>query len=196
MSGNNAIQCLQKYFGYNMFRHRQEQVIDAVLNKKDVLCCMATGSGKSLCYQIPPLVSRNTAVVISPLISLMQDQVMALSQRNITAVMLGSAQTDHTADDRAARGEFTIVFMSPEKIVSSTHVLQRLRDSGKLGLVAVDECHCVSEWGHDFRPEYRRLGEIRDQFPTIPFVALTATATPTVQAKLLNTCEICQPYAI
>jgi RecQ family ATP-dependent DNA helicase len=173
---------LQDVFGFPAFRGEQRAVVEAALGGRDVAVFWSTGSGKSLCYQVPALVSRRPSVVISPLISLMEDQVHKLNAlRPGTAVMLGSAQSSADAESRVRRGDFLVVYLSPEKLASS---LQQL--PADVGLFAVDECHCCSEWGHDFRPAFRNLGIIRAAFPSVPIMALSATATPRVRADVLS----------
>ncbi|EFJ31593.1 hypothetical protein SELMODRAFT_408296 [Selaginella moellendorffii] len=183
--------CLKDYFGYSSFRPFQKEVIQQILRGRDCLVVMATGSGKSICYQIPPLVSSKTAVVISPLISLMQDQVMGLKLRGIKAEYLGSAQTDKTVEDKAGRGEYDILYMTPEKACGTTWTSLLSRG---VSLLAVDEAHCISEWGHDFRPEYQRLSSIRSKLPEVPFVALTATATHKVREDILKSLMLKNAY--
>ncbi|KAJ6885159.1 hypothetical protein NC652_031994 [Populus alba x Populus x berolinensis] len=166
-----------QYFGYANFRAYQKEVIDQILDKRDCLAVMATGSGKSLCYQVPPLLLEKTAIVISPLISLMQDQVMSLKQRGIRAEFLGSAQTDGSVHTKAQTGHFHLLFMTPEKACSTPlSFWLKLLEAG-ICLFAVDEAHCISEWGHDFRVEYKQLNKLRGVLLEVPFVALTATAT-------------------
>ncbi|KAL2642869.1 hypothetical protein R1flu_010456 [Riccia fluitans] len=181
---------LKEFFGYGSFRPFQKEVISEILNGKDCLVVMATGSGKSMCYQMPPLITKKTAVVISPLISLMQDQVMGLRLRGIRAEFLGSAQTDLTVSSRAQMGEFDILYMTPEKAcASSASFWSSLLHRG-VSLLAVDEAHCVSEWGHDFRPEYQNLDTLRPHLPRVPFVALTATATHRVREDIVNSLNL------
>jgi RecQ family ATP-dependent DNA helicase len=158
--------------------------IKGVLAGRDQLVVMATGGGKSLCYQVPPLVLNKTAVVISPLISLMQDQVMALKAKGVSACYLGSAQTDTSVSAAAWAGDYSFIYLTPELAVNRADALRALRDSRGLALVAVDESHCLSEWGFDFRPEFRQLGALREQVQGVPFVALTATATPRVRRDI------------
>ncbi|RKO91598.1 P-loop containing nucleoside triphosphate hydrolase protein, partial [Blyttiomyces helicus] len=158
----------------------------AVLSGRDCFALMATGSGKSLCYQIPPLVLGKTAVVISPLISLMEDQVMHMTKCGISAAFLGSAQVDSSVELRAMKGEYSILYLTPEKAIRWTTGLRKINQFSKGGICmfAIDEAHCVSEWGHDFRPEFRQLNMLREAFPKTPIMALTATATPTVAADI------------
>ena len=162
-----------------------------------LLCfCVCQGGGKSLCFQLLPLLSGKPCVVISPLISLMQDQVVALQQRGITACALNS----HTADPRVARdafnGKYQLIYMSPERFVQSIASLSALESRVGLSAFAIDESHCLSEWGHDFRAEYRNLGAIRTNFPRVPIVALTATATPTVAADIVQSLGMIRPMQI
>lgn len=194
-------QTLQNYFGYTNFRAGQLEVIQASLDQRDVGVFWATGSGKSLCYQIPALHTGHIAIVVSPLISLMEDQVHklnGLSDRPL-ATFLGSGQVDATMEDRALQGEFPVVYVTPEKMLSG-NFLDRLamlhQHKTRLSLIAVDESHCVSEWGHDFRKEYRKLHHIRAHsgLKDVPMMALTATAIPRVQKDIVNNLALHQPY--
>ncbi|XWS24645.1 hypothetical protein CRYUN_Cryun27aG0000200 [Craigia yunnanensis] len=185
---------LKKYFGYSGFRLYQKEVIEKVIEGRDSLVVMATGSGKSLCYQVPPLVVGKTAIVVSPLISLMQDQVMTLKQRGIRAEYLGSVQTDSTAQTKAETGYFHVLFLTPEKacLLPASFWSNLL----KLGicLVAVDEAHCISEWGHDFRVSYKQLDKLRAILSDVPFVGLTATATENVRTDIISSLKMKDPY--
>ncbi|GLT61086.1 hypothetical protein SLA2020_338170 [Shorea laevis] len=185
---------LKKYFGYSAFREYQKEVIEKILQKRDCLVVMATGSGKSLCYQVPPLLVRKTGIVISPLISLMQDQVMTLKQRGIRAEYLGSNQTNPTVQIKAESGQFDILFMTPEKAcLIPTSFWSKLLKVG-ISLFAVDESHCISEWGHNFRVEYKQLDKLRNILLDVPFVALTATATEKVQIDIISSLKMKDPY--
>ncbi|KAK7305580.1 hypothetical protein VNO77_43486 [Canavalia gladiata] len=187
---------LKKYFGFSDFRPYQKEVIEKIIEKRDCLVVMATGSGKSLCYQVPPLVVKKTGIVVSPLISLMQDQVMALKQRGINAEYLGSAQKDSTVHAKAEHGQFDILFMTPEKACTiPTSFWSNLLKVG-ISLFAVDEAHCISEWGHDFRVEYKQLDKLRGVLLDVPFVGLTATATEKVQFDIISSLKMNNPYVM
>ncbi|KAK7290316.1 hypothetical protein RIF29_04638 [Crotalaria pallida] len=185
---------LKKYFGFSDYRPYQKDVIEKIIDKRDCLVVMATGSGKSLCYQVPPLVVKKTGIVVSPLISLMQDQVMALKQRGIRAEYIGSAQKDNTIQTRAEHGQFDILFMTPEKActIPSSFWSNLLKEG--ISLLAVDEAHCISEWGHDFRVEYKKLDQLRGVLPDVPFVGLTATATEKVRFDIISSLKMNNPY--
>ncbi|XP_076957204.1 uncharacterized protein LOC143632618 [Bidens hawaiensis] len=185
---------LKEYFGFSAFRPYQKEIIHNILEGKDSLVVMATGSGKSLCYQVPPLISNKTAIVISPLISLMQDQVMALKQRGIKAEHLSTAQTNTSAQMNAERGQYDILYMTPEKACFVPNSFwSKLLDTG-ICLVAVDEAHCISEWGHDFRVEYKQLYKLRDVLQNVPFVGLTATATEKVRKDIIDSLKMKDPH--
>ncbi|BES87494.1 Werner syndrome, RecQ helicase-like [Nesidiocoris tenuis] len=190
---------LKKYFGFNEFRPMQWKIINSVLNeKKDNCVVMATGYGKSLCYQFPPVFSQGVAIVVSPLISLMQDQVLALKVKNIPAALMGTAQKDKsTAMSEMKAGKYRLVYVTPEWCTSdgAVQLLQEMASgqTAKLTLVAIDEAHCVSQWGMDFRKSYRRLGDLKLSLPGVPFMALTATATPTVQTDICDSLHLSRP---
>eukprot|EP00775_Hariotina_reticulata_P009775 gene9775-9932_t len=179
-------QVLQSYWGYPAFREPQEAVINNALTGGDGLVVMATGGGKSLCYQVPPLVNDTICIVVSPLIALMEDQVAALTARGIRAAMLGSAQTSAEVKRRAWAGEYQLIYITPELAATNITGLQQLHSTSRIGLIAVDEAHCVSEWGHDFRPSFRQLGQLRKALPDVPLMAVTATATDRVRKDIIT----------
>ncbi|MFE2751473.1 DNA helicase RecQ [Actinosynnema sp. NPDC059335] len=176
---------LRRVFGYESFRGDQQEIVDHVVAGGDALVLMPTGGGKSLCYQIPSLVREGTGVVISPLIALMQDQVDALRDLGVRAGFLNSTQFP---DERALveaeflAGELDLLYLAPERL--RTEQTTRLLERGRIALFAIDEAHCVSQWGHDFRPEYLALSHLHERWPEVPRIALTATATPATHAEI------------
>ncbi len=179
---------LQKYFGYTEFRGKQEEIIHRTLNeKKPSLVIMPTGSGKSLCYQIPAILFDSGSIVISPLIALMQDQVDALRKKEINAAFINSTLSKQERDQKLAQfidGKIKLLYVTPERFRKPEFVAELKRI--KISLLAVDEAHCISEWGHDFRPDYSRLGEFREIMGNPLTIALTATATPEVQNDIID----------
>jgi ATP-dependent DNA helicase RecQ len=174
---------LKKTFGFSAFRPGQAAVIEDALAGHDVLAVMPTGGGKSLCFQLPALMQPGLTLVVSPLIALMQDQVRQLQANGIEAALLNSAQTSAEAaatQQRLAAGAIKLLYVAPERLLMDGF-LPRLTASSRVRQVVIDEAHCVSDWGHDFRPEYRRLAEVRAQLPDVPILAFTATATPRVR---------------
>ena len=186
---------LRRYWGYDSFRSLQERIVRSLLDGHDVCVVMPTGGGKSLCYQLPAVVLGRTAVVISPLIALMQDQAAQLAQMGIPAAVVNSAQPpheQHQAMRRAAAGECRLVYLSPERLARPDTIgwLQRV----PVGLFAIDEAHCISEWGHEFRPEYRQLSCLRENFPSTPIAAFTASATRRVRHDILAQLRLRDPH--
>jgi len=180
-------QILQKYWGYSSFRDSQEDIIEAVLNKRDVVTILPTGGGKSLCYQVPGLILEGVCLVISPLISLMNDQTEQLRNNGIKALTIKSkATTDEIVSlfDNLKFGKYKFLYLSPERLQSDL-VIQKIKEID-INLIAVDEAHCISEWGHDFRPSYRLIYKVRDVLPTINMIALTATATKKVVDDIIE----------
>lgn len=178
---------LKKHFGYETFRPLQKEIVEHCTAGKDALVLMPTGGGKSLCYQLPALKFPGLTIVISPLISLMKDQVDALRGNGILAAYMNSSQTpqeNRQVEEAAARGEIKLLYLAPERLAlpRTLGFLQNLH----INLIAVDEAHCISEWGHDFRPEYRNLVVLREQFPGVPVLALTATANARVQNDIVS----------
>jgi len=178
---------LAEHFGFAQFRGPQEEIVRHVLAGDDALVIMATGDGKSLCYQLPGLMLDGVTLIVSPLIALMEDQVLALSARGLPATCIHSMMKRAEREERLARvlaGEVKLLYVTPERFRVGRFLadIQRV----DVGLFAVDEAHCVSQWGHDFRPDYRRLGQVREELGNPPCIALTATATPEVQADILR----------
>lgn len=187
------LQTLKTYFGYDSFRPLQEDIIRHLIDRKDALVLMPTGGGKSICYQLPALLSEGTAVVVSPLISLMKDQVETLCANGIAAGALNSNndETENASLRRACmEGKLKLLYISPEKLLVEANYL--LRDM-HISLFAIDEAHCISQWGHDFRPEYTQMGILHQLFPQVPIIALTATADKITREDIIKQLHLNQP---
>lgn len=190
---------LKHYFGYDQFRAGQERVIEQVLRGRDVFVLMPTGGGKSLCYQLPALLQSGVTVVISPLIALMQDQVMGLQNNGIPATFLNSSLAmgeQRRREQQLLRGEYKLLYLAPERLVQAETWpwIERLHQRQGIVRWVVDEAHCISEWGHDFRPEYRQLDQVRGRLPQIPVTALTATATDRVRGDIVRQLDLTDPF--
>jgi ATP-dependent DNA helicase RecQ len=188
-----AQEILKHQFGYDSFRMNQQAAIEAVLNKKDVVVLMPTGGGKSLCYQIPALMLEGLTVVVSPLIALMKDQVDALVSNGIEAAFLNSTQTQREQIEvfqSIKTGKLKLLYIAPERLLQSGDLFIEFLKSVNVSLFAIDEAHCISSWGHDFRPEYIQLGKLKRHFPHVPIIALTATADKLVRKDIFERLHI------
>ena len=186
----NIFEALRTYYGYSTFRQNQQEIIEHVMQGKDTLVLMPTGGGKSICYQIPALTMPGTAIVISPLISLMKDQVETLRANGIEAEALNSGNdpaVDTVIRRKCISGSMKLLYISPEKLMSE---IDYLLSHIQISLFAIDEAHCISQWGHDFRPEYTQLGILREKFPHVPIMALTATADKITRGDILKQLNI------
>ena len=191
---SKALQILQKYWNHDQFRSLQSEIIDSVLSGQDTFALLPTGGGKSVCFQIPALLNEGICLVISPLVALMKDQVANLQKRNIKAIALtGGIKSDEMIDllDNCQYGNYKFLYLSPERL-QSDWVLERIK-SLPINLITIDEAHCVSQWGHDFRPAYLKIASLKTHFPKTPFLALTATATPRAQKDIINELGLHQP---
>ncbi|WP_340199061.1 RecQ family ATP-dependent DNA helicase [Ascidiimonas sp. W6] len=184
---SNALDILQKYWGHKTFRYPQEEIINSVLQKKDTLALLPTGGGKSVCFQIPALLQPGICIVISPLVALIKDQATALSDKGIKTIALTGAINYSDLDaalDNAIYGNYKFLYLSPERLKQEL-VMDRIRQM-PVNLIAVDEAHCISQWGNDFRPSYKEIALLRDPFPHVPIIALTATATTKVREDIIE----------
>ncbi|MDP2963827.1 MAG: RecQ family ATP-dependent DNA helicase, partial [Sulfurimicrobium sp.] len=191
MSSHSASQILHDVFGYSAFRGEQQAIVEHVSGGGDALVLMPTGGGKSLCYQIPALMRRGVGIVVSPLIALMQDQVDALRQLGVRAAFYNSSLDAAAAREvfiALVRGELDMLYVAPERLLLANflNTLEQVQDGPGLALFAIDEAHCVSQWGHDFRPEYRALTVLHERFPEVPRIALTATADAPTRREIVE----------
>ncbi len=190
----NLAEALRRYWGYHEFRPKQENVIRSLLAAHDTCVVMPTGGGKSLCYQLPAVISGKTAVVVSPLIALMQDQAAQLAQMGIPAAVVNSSQSAaerRQVMEKAVRGDYRLLYLSPERLAAG-NTFEWL-SKVPVGFFAVDEAHCISQWGHEFRPDYRQLSRLRTSFPALPIAAFTASATRQVRHDILKQLQMRQP---
>src|SRR6266487_1618218 len=195
----NTESILKQYFGHDTFRPGQLEIIEHILAGRDSFVLMPTGGGKSLTYQLPALLLPGLTIVISPLISLMHDQVDRLQANGVAATFINMSLSpaERLQRERAAvNGELNLLYVAPERLMGENflNLLDQVQKHVGLSLLAVDEVHCVSEWGHDFRPEYRQLGRLRKRYPDVPLMALTATATERVQDDILTQLRLRDPY--
>ncbi len=193
----NKLQTLEDYFGHSTFRPLQEEVVDAILDKQDVLMILPTGGGKSLCYQLPSLLMEGVTVVVSPLLALMHDQVVALRENGISAAMLSSMQDreeSHKIEQELREGKIKLLYVAPERLTNAyfLNLLHQL----PINFFVIDEAHCVSEWGHEFRENYRRLSLLKEQFGTTPIAAFTATATNAVEQDIAANLGLVKPKRV
>jgi len=189
-------QALQKYFGYSEFRHQQEAIIQRILDGQDVVALMPTGGGKSLCYQLPAVLMNGLTIVISPLIALMKDQVDSLNVNGISAAFLNSTQSPDEQQriaDQLKKGKIKLLYLAPERLFGQGSNLISFLKSLPVCLIAIDEAHCISHWGHDFRPEYLMLAGLKTEFPRIPVIALTATADKLTLKDILEKLNLKDP---
>ena len=188
------LQILKRYWGYNSFRESQEDIIFSILKGQDTLALLPTGGGKSICFQVPILKLDGIGIVVSPLIALMNDQVRQLKNRGISAVSISSAMTNKEIDlilENSVNGKYKFLYLSPERLKND--MVQARMKRMNINLLAIDEAHCISQWGYDFRPSYLQISEIRKLLPEIPVLALTATATPMVVEDIQDKLEFKKP---
>ncbi|MFV8442706.1 RecQ family ATP-dependent DNA helicase [Flavobacterium sp. LB2P44] len=189
-----AVAILQKYWQHDKFRSLQNEIINSVLSDQDTFVLMPTGGGKSVCFQIPAMMKEGICLVISPLVALMKDQVANLQKRNIKAIALtGGIRSEEMIDllDNCQFGNYKFLYLSPERL-QSDWILERIKNL-PINLITIDEAHCVSQWGHDFRPAYLKISELKKHFPKVPFLALTATATPRVRKDIISELGLHKP---
>ncbi|KQS94384.1 ATP-dependent DNA helicase RecQ [Chryseobacterium sp. Leaf394] len=196
---NSPLQILQQYFGYDNFRLEQANAVENIISKKDTFVLMPTGGGKSLCYQVPALVLEGTAIVISPLIALMKDQVDALRVNGIPALYINSSMSSFEQNEtlnQLKNGQLKLLYVAPEKLSADNGAFLKLLNDVNISLFAVDEAHCVSHWGHDFRPDYLFLNGLKKQFPEIPIIALTASADEITRKDIIKQLNLQNPLVL
>ncbi|MBA3923410.1 MAG: DNA helicase RecQ, partial [Nostocaceae cyanobacterium] len=198
MAFHSLEQALKHFFGYDSFRPGQRQIVEQALSDRDLLIIMPTGGGKSLCFQLPALLKQGLTVVVSPLIALMQDQVEGLRDNGIEATFLNSSLSlpeVRSREEAIRKGKVKLLYVAPERLLSERFLpfLDAIKQQIGISTFAIDEAHCVSEWGHDFRPDYRQLRMLRKRYPDVPTLALTATATDRVRADIIQQLELKQP---
>ncbi|HLD23688.1 MAG TPA: RecQ family ATP-dependent DNA helicase, partial [Sulfuricurvum sp.] len=194
---NDKYKVLKHTFGFSQFREMQEEAVDAILSRRDLAMLLPTGGGKSLCYQLPTLLMEGITIVVSPLIALMHDQVIALKELGIEAEMISSSQSSQEQQEafsKAKNGILKFLYIAPERLANGSFLswLETLN----INFFVIDEAHCISEWGHEFRDDYRRLGELRSAFPYTPIAAFTATATPKVREDILSQLGLNDPLIL
>ncbi len=191
---DDAKQALKKFFGYDSFRPMQSEIIETVLGGKDALVLMPTGGGKSICFQVPAIISEGTCIVVSPLIALMKDQVEGLRANGVPAAFINSSLSfseQQEIESQVLEGNIKLLYVSPEKLLSQGFF--NFMQVMQLSLIAIDEAHCISAWGHDFRPEYTQLKHLKAQFPQVPIIALTATADKTTRKDIISQLQLPEP---
>ena len=196
ITSGNPQEILENFYGYSAFRGQQEAIIQSICNGQDTIVLMPTGGGKSVCYQIPAMMQEGLTLVISPLISLMKDQVDALNANGIPAAFLNSSQNQSEQrfiSNQVNSGQIKLLYIAPERLYKGAYPLVDLLHSGNIRLIAIDEAHCVSQWGHDFRPEYLKIGDLRKAFPKIPFIVLTATADKLTRKDIAEKLGLIEP---
>ena len=187
---------LKKYFGFESFRPLQEEIINTVINKKDCLVLMPTGGGKSLCYQVPALLSDGLTVVISPLIALMKDQVDALRLNGVNAAFLNSSMDKESQNiliEQVREGKIKLLYIAPERLSNGLTSFITFLKTLNVSLFAIDEAHCISHWGHDFRPDYLLLSKLKENFTDVPLIALTATADNLTRNDIIEKLKLKNP---